>query len=111
MHLLWLDVSVQLQDCKSWVEVAWTDIGVVQCRQDGTACRWETDRFAYDRVKYGPLFDYSPDGKFKSGSLNVDAYTYGALVMIYHPDTKTCHYSPFATDIFTSQVVRATMYR
>ncbi len=90
----------------------WTDLGV-QCRQDGTACRWETDRYGYDRVKYGPLFDYSPDGKFKTGSLNVDAYGYGALVMIYHEGTGTweTHYSPYAADIFTSQVVRATMYR
>jgi hypothetical protein len=91
---------------------AWTDFGV-QCRPDGTACRWETDRFAYDRVKHGPLFDYSPNGKFKAGSLNVDAYAYGALVMIYDTVTKNweSHYSPYAADIFTSQVVRATMYR
>lgn len=91
---------------------AWTDFGV-QCRQDGTTCRWETDRYAYDRVKYGPLFDYSPDGKFRTGSLNVDAYTYGAMVMIFHPGSNSwdTHYSPYAADIFTSQVVRATMYR
>ena len=92
---------------------AWADIGTVQCRTDGTACRWETDRYAYDRVKYGPLFDYSANGKFKTGSLSVDAYSYGALVMVY--DTLTglweTHYSPYAVDIFTSQVVRATMYR
>lgn len=92
---------------------AWADIGTVQCREDGTACRWETDRFAYDRVRHGPLFDYSPDGKFKTGSLNVDAYSYGALVMIYDTLGMTweTHYSPYAVDIFTSQVVRATMYR
>lgn len=92
---------------------AWADIGTVQCREDGTACRWETDRYAYDRVTYGPLFDYSADGKFKAGSLNVDAATYGALVMLYDTTTESwaTHYSPYAADIFTSQVVRATMYR
>jgi hypothetical protein len=85
----------------------------VQCRPDGTACRWETDRFGYDRVKYGPLFDYSADGKFKAGSLNVDAYTYGVEVMIYDTIAMTweSHHSPYAADIFTSQVVKATMYR
>jgi hypothetical protein len=91
----------------------WENIGTVTCRDDGTACRWETDRYAYDRVTYGPLFDYSTDGKFKSGSLNVSASTYGALVMVYDvaSDSWETHFSPYAVDIFTSQVVRATSYR
>lgn len=85
----------------------------VRCRPDGTACRWETDRFGYDRATYGPLFDYSADGKFKTGGLNVEAYTYGVEVMVYDTIAMTweSHHAPYTVDIFTSQVVKATMYR
>lgn len=90
----------------------WSELSVVECR-DEAVCRWETDRFAYDRVTLGPLFDYSPDGKFKSGDLNVDVTTYGSMIAIYDTLTQTWEYHgvPYQPDLFTQTVVRATMYR
>lgn len=94
----------------------WSEISNVQCR-DETTCRWETDRYAYDRVALGPLFDYSPNGKFKAGDLNVDVFAYGSMVAVYTPATATAtarwdYYGVGSTpDIYTQRVVRATMYR
>ncbi|WP_404390875.1 hypothetical protein [Humibacillus xanthopallidus] len=91
---------------------SWQEIGQIECR-DETTCRWETDRYAYDRVTLGPLFDYSPDGKFKTGNLNVDVSTYGSMVAVYDTATQTWDYYgvPQTPDIYTQQIVRATMYR
>jgi hypothetical protein len=58
----------------------------VGCQADGAPCRWETDAYAYDHDANGPLYDYSSDGKFKSGLLNVDAQSIGLLVQILHAD-------------------------
>lgn len=78
-------------------------------------CRWETDRYGYDRDTYGPLFDYSPDGKFKVGNLNVTVGVYGSFITIHHgtdPATGWDVYGlDFTPDIYTSQVVKAVAYR
>ena len=88
-------------------------IGFDKCPTDAGPCRWETDRYGYDRVALGPLFDYSPDGKFKAGGLNVDVFAYGSEVVVY--DTQTAEWSwytvPSTPDIYTQQVVKATTYR
>ncbi|HET7800028.1 MAG TPA: hypothetical protein VFL38_06380 [Humibacillus xanthopallidus] len=91
---------------------SWADLGQIECR-DETTCRWETDRYGYDRVALGPLFDYSPDGKFKAGSLNVDVFAYGSEVVVY--DTQTGEWTwytvPYTPDIYTQRIVKATTYR
>ena len=56
----------------------------LSCAPDGSPCRWETDHFGYDRASLGPLFDYSPNGKFKAGTLSVQEQSVGLLVMIAH---------------------------
>jgi hypothetical protein len=90
----------------------WSEISNVQCRDD-TTCRWETDRYAYDRLALGPLFDYSADGKFKTGNLNVDVSAYGSMVAVYDTVSQTWEYYgvPQTPDIYTQQVVKATLYR
>lgn len=50
----------------------------------GGPCRWTTDAFGHDMSV--PLFDYSPDGKFKAGLLNVHVQTIGLLIQILNPD-------------------------
>lgn len=76
-------------------------------------CRWETDRYAYDRASYGPLFDYSDNGKFKVGSLNVEVYDYGVVVMLHRASTGEWEYhtSPYAADVYFNSVLRAVGYR
>lgn len=80
-----------------------------------SVCRWETDRYGYDRDTYGPLFDYSPDGKFKVGNLSVEAYTYGSFIAVHHGDDPTTGWDiyglEYTPDIYTSQVVKAVAYR
>jgi uncharacterized membrane protein len=90
----------------------WSEISNVQC--DGvTPCRWETDRYAYDRLALGPLFDYSPDGKFRTGNLTVDVSAYGSMVAVYDTATATWVYYgvPQTPDIYTQRIVKATTYR
>lgn len=89
----------------------WEELGV-ECSADGTSCGWETDRYAYDASLWGPLFDYSSDGKFKAGDLNVNVSAYGVLIIIV-PDEGGWEYYFIngMVDIFGQQVVRAQMYR
>lgn len=84
----------------------------VQCSADGTSCRWETMHYSYDRDALGPLFDYSPNGKFKTGNVAVEASSIGLLVMVHHGDGSwDTWYSPEGSYSYTSTVVRAVSYR
>lgn len=84
-----------------------------KCPTFGGPCRWETDRYAYDRAAYGPLFDYSDNGKFKVGNLNVEVYDYSVVVMLYRASTGQWefHTSPYAADVYFNSVIRAVGYR
>lgn len=85
------------------------------CEEGGAPCRWTTDHFGYDSNTFGPLFDYSPNGKFKTGTMSVRNESIGLAVQIHHADDswdtyifgedETSHYS------FTSTSIRAVSYR
>lgn len=83
--------------------------------QVGDAYRWQTSRFGYDRELYGPLFDYSPNGKFKTGLLNVEAYLYGAVVFVHHGSDPATGWDTYgvddAPDIYFNGNVKAVTYR
>lgn len=83
------------------------------CPAFAEPCRWETDRYAYDRATYGPLFDYADNGKFKGGNLNVAVYDYGVVVMMYRASTGgwEFHTAPYAADVYFDSVIRAVGYR
>jgi hypothetical protein len=88
----------------------------VNCGLDGTACRWETDNFGYDHDSLGPLFDYSADGRFKAGMLNVTGHSVGLDVMIAHfsGDTLTGwddDFVPEGSSSTTSTSLKALNYR
>lgn len=52
------------------------------CDPSGAPCAWQTNAYDYDYETFGPLFDYSPDGKFKTGLLNVTVRSTGLLIQI-----------------------------
>lgn len=82
------------------------------CASDGAPCRWETDRYGYDHERLGPLFDYSPNGKFKTGTVSVTEESIGLLVMVHHPDnTWDTYYLEEGSYAVTSGTVRAVSYR
>lgn len=84
----------------------------VSCDASGSPCRWETDTYGYDHDTLGPLFDYSPNGKFKAGSLSVTDQSIGLLVMVQHADGKwDTWYVPEGSYSVTSGTLRATSYR
>lgn len=58
----------------------------ITCDASGAPCSWQTDRYGYDHDALGPLFDYSPNGKFKAGSLSVTEESIGLYVMVHHAD-------------------------
>ena len=89
----------------------WAELGV-ECAADGDSCTWRTHRFAYDPSPWVPLFDYSTDGKFKAGDLNVYVSTYGVLIGVVRADGSWEYYSTMGyVDVFGQQVVRAKLYR
>ena len=88
----------------------------VSCASDGYPCRWETDIYGYDHDSLGPLFDYSNNGKFKAGTLNVYEQSVGLLVMVAHfsGDTVTGWSSYFVSEgsfSTTSTSLKAVSYR
>lgn len=85
----------------------------VTCEPGGSPCRWETDQYGYDHETLGPLFDYSPNGKFKAGSLSVTDESVGLLVMVRHADGHTWDtwYVPEGSYSVTSGTMRAMSYR
>jgi hypothetical protein len=64
-----------------------------------------TDRFSYFGDE--PLFDYSPSGKFKKGSLHVQVTDIGYHVQIFGDAPQSAFVSGEA---FTSQIVKAVAY-
>jgi hypothetical protein len=88
----------------------------VSCEPGGFPCRWETDDFGYDHGSLGPLFDYSANGKFKAGALNVNEQSVGLLVMIAHFSDATLtgwddYFAPEGSFSTTSTSLRALNYR
>jgi hypothetical protein len=90
-----------------------SEISNDKCPSDLGPCRWETDRYAYDRQAFGPLFDYADNGKFKVGNLNVEVFDYGVAVMIFDSagNFKEDHMAPYAADVYFNDIVRAVSYR
>ena len=83
-----------------------------RCEAGGTPCRWETDAFGYDHESLGPLFDYSPNGKFKTGLMSVTAHSVGLLVQILHSDGSLSDYFiQEGSYAMTSTTIKAVSYR
>ena len=84
----------------------------VTCAAGGAPCRWETDRYGYDHETLGPLFDYAPNGRFRTGNVGVSDESIGLYVMVLHPDGQwDTWYVPEGSYAVTSTTVRATSYR
>jgi hypothetical protein len=84
----------------------------VSCDSSGSPCRWETDAYGYDHEALGPLFDYSPNGKFKAGNLSVTEQSIGLLVMVHHlSGSWDTWYIQEGSYSMTSRTVRAASYR
>ena len=77
----------------------------------GSPCPWATMAYSYDPA-LGPLFDYSPDGRFKAGTLNVTAWSVGVLVEVIHPvGEPSYHFVNEGSYATTSGLIRAVSYR
>lgn len=84
----------------------------ISCAVGGSPCRWETDRYGYDHDSLGPLFDYSPDGRFKAGTVSVADESIGLYVMVQHPDGRwDTWYLEEGSYSVTSGTLKATSYR
>jgi hypothetical protein len=111
--------SSRMTPCYTTTRETWdgNTISEDMCPTSEGPCRWETDRYAYDREKFGPLFDYSDNGKFKVGNLNVEVYDYGVMVALYRAATELepahweFHTAPYAADVYFNDIVRAVGYR
>ncbi len=97
--------SSRLQWCFSNVPAGtfdWTP----PCHSSGAPCTWVTDRVNYDSSD--PLYDYSADGKFKPGLLNVDVTMVGVWIEVYRDG---CLGDMVGASIpmegFSSQIVKA----
>ena len=70
-----------------------------------------TDRFSYD-LSTGPLFVYSPDGKFKTGTVAVEVTAVGYWVEVYDELDHSLKGSGMVFDeAFAATTLRATAYR
>lgn len=85
------------------------DGNVLYAEEDGRYT-WTTDRYGYDHAQ-GPLFDYSPDGKFVANKLSVEGIVVGAWIMIEHEGEWTVHDAEFGIDLSYARVLKATMVR
>lgn len=88
----------------------------VSCGSSGYPCNWQTDMYGYDHDVLGPLFDYSPNGMFKTGALSITEQSVGLFVMIAHfaGDSLTgwdTHFIPEGSYSVTSGTYNATRYR
>lgn len=84
----------------------------ITCASGGAPCRWETDRYGYDHDALGPLFDYAPNGRFRTGTVAVSDESIGLAVMVLHPDGQwDTWYVPEGSYAVTSTTVRAVSYR
>jgi hypothetical protein len=80
----------------------------VPCEAYGP-CRWVTDRFSWFGTE--PLFVYSRDGKFKTGSLNVEVTQSGYWVEIYDAAGNFVDSGQVFDEAYNNQIVRAVAYR
>jgi hypothetical protein len=106
--------SSQMSPC--YVEsFEFVDGDIADCEPEGAPCVWATNVFGYNEDEFGPLFDYSDDGKFKTGAMNVSAHSIGLLVEVIHtpqsPVTRDVFYRQEGTWATTSGIVYATAYR
>lgn len=76
--------SSRMNPC--FTETATLPNGSVGCPVGALTCPWRTDRYGWDPDRLGPLFDYSPTGTFKAGSLNVDGASEDLAVIVLHQD-------------------------
>jgi len=84
----------------------------VACATSGTPCRWTTDAGDYDHDTYGPLFDYSPNGRFKAGLMAVRATPVGLVVMVLHDGGSVDYYTnPYGFAAMVSTTITAVNYR
>jgi hypothetical protein len=85
------------------------------CDETGAPCTWVTDHYGYSEPT--PLFDYSPNGKFKPGTVAVEAYSIGALVEVITVDgsgaviSKDGYFAPEGSYAYTSTTLKAVSYR
>lgn len=94
----------------------WPEDGTPITCPVASVCLWTTDQFGYDAERFGPLFDYSSDGKFKTGSLNVTGIASGLFIAVVHdtdPVTITNYDDDGGNDFFApyNQVLRAVSSR
>ncbi len=92
------------------------DGGTADCESDGAPCVWVTNVYGYDAEEFGPLFDYSSDGKFKTGAMNIAAHSIGLLVEVIHANEspmtrRDFYFRDEGTWAITSGIVYATAYR
>ena len=97
--------SSRLQWCFSNAPAGFFDVEI-PCDAAGAPCAWVTDRFSYSGD--GPLFDYSPSGKFKAGYVNVQVTDMGYYVDVFG-DPPQSAFVP--NEAFASQTLRAVAYR
>jgi hypothetical protein len=74
------------------------------------SARWVTDRFSYD-LSTGPLFVYSPNGKFKTGTVAVEVTSMGYWVEVYELDHSLKASGMVFDEAFAATTLRATTYR
>ena len=75
------------------------------------SARWVTDRYSYDQST-GPLFVYSPDGKFKTGNVAVEVTAVNFWVEVYDELDHSLKASGMSFDeAFAATTLRATAYR
>lgn len=75
------------------------------------SARWVTDRFSYD-LSTGPLFVYSPEGKFKTGTVAVEVTAVGYWVEVHDELDHSLKASGMVFDeAFAATTLRATAYR
>lgn len=62
----------------------------IACEASGAPCTWRTTEYGNDYFTDAPpLYDYSPAGKFKTGSVDVRAQSLGMLVQVVRQDDQT----------------------
>jgi hypothetical protein len=100
--------SSRLQWCFATDPDVFDDLGwSIPCEAYGP-CQWVTDRFSWSSTE--PLFVYSPNGKFKTGSMNVAVTQMGYWIEIHRADGSLDGGQVF-NEAFNNQIVRAVAYR
>lgn len=101
--------SSRLQWCFATNPDIFADQGwSIPCEAYGP-CRWVTDRFSWSSA--APLFVYSPNGKFKTGSLNVAVTQMGYWIEIHDAGGNFVDGGQVFDEAYNNQIVRAVAYR